>query len=146
MDREIAPESMQFGRSPPRILQAIWEAEPEEGPARVSKLDVTDEYHHDTLKLSQVGMFAYVFPLVPDDDSILICIDLVLLMVWVESPKFFCAFSETLIDVANALVDADLSFPAYGTISAILATGPAPPAPLPPQHPDKPHPYQLLHG
>ena len=30
-DREIAPESMQFGRAFPRILQAIWEADPEEG-------------------------------------------------------------------------------------------------------------------
>ena len=31
-DREIAPESMQFGRAFPRILQAIWEADPAEGP------------------------------------------------------------------------------------------------------------------
>ena len=37
-DREIAPESMQFGRAFPRILQAIWEADPAEGPVRVSKL------------------------------------------------------------------------------------------------------------
>ena len=31
-DREIAPESMQFGIAFLRILQVIWEAYPEEGP------------------------------------------------------------------------------------------------------------------
>ena len=61
-DREIAPESMQFGRAFPRILQAIWEADPVEGPVRVSKLDVTDAYHRGTLKPSQLGAFAYVVP------------------------------------------------------------------------------------
>ena len=35
--------------------------------------------------------------------------------------------SETLTDVANALVDADLPVPAYGAISALPATEPAPP-------------------
>ena len=30
--REIAPESMQFGRALPHILQAIWEADPVQGP------------------------------------------------------------------------------------------------------------------
>ena len=84
---------MQFGQAFPRILQAIWEADPEEGPVRVSNIDVTDAYHRITIKPSQVGVFAYIVPSVPDDDVILICIDLVLPMGWVDSPKFFCAFS-----------------------------------------------------
>ena len=84
---------MQFGRAFPRILQAIWEADPKEGPVQVSKLDVTDAYHRGTLMPFQVGAFAYVVPSVPDDDVIIICIDLVLPMVWVDSPKIFCAFS-----------------------------------------------------
>ena len=58
----------------------------------MSKLDVTDAYHRIPLKPSQVGAFAYVVPLVPDKDVILICINLVLPMGWVDSPKFFCAF------------------------------------------------------
>ena len=37
-DREIAPESMQFGKAFPRILQAIWEADPAEGPVRLPNL------------------------------------------------------------------------------------------------------------
>ena len=50
-----------------------------------------------------------------------------LLVVWMDSPKFFCAFSETLTNVAIALVDADLPVPAYGVISALPATEPGPP-------------------
>ena len=44
-------------------------------------------------------------------------------MGWVESPKFFCTFSETLTDVANALVDTDLPVLSYVAISEIPATG-----------------------
>ena len=91
-DREIAPESMQFGRAFPCIFQEIWEADPVEGLVRVSKLDVTYAYHCGTLRPYQVGAFTYVVPLATDDDIIIIWIDLVLLMGWVDSPKFFYAF------------------------------------------------------
>ena len=74
-----------------------------------------------------MGAFAYVVPSVPDDDVILICIDLVLPMGWVESPKFFFAFSETLTDVAKNMVNVDLPVTAYGEISALPATDPPPP-------------------
>ena len=86
----------------------------EEGPVQVSKIDVKDVYHRSTLTPSQVGAFAYVVPSVPDDYVILICINLVLPMEWVDSPKFICAFSETLTDMANALFNEDLPTPAYG--------------------------------
>ena len=62
-NREAAPELLQFGRAFPRILQAVWEADPIQGPVRVSKLDVTDAYHRGTGKPAQVGVFAYVTPL-----------------------------------------------------------------------------------
>ena len=55
----------------------------------MSELDVTDAYHRGTLKPSQVGAFAYVVPSVPEYDDILICIDLVLPMGWVDPPKVF---------------------------------------------------------
>ena len=41
-DREAAPESLQFGQAFPLILQAVWEADPVQGPFQVSKLDVTE--------------------------------------------------------------------------------------------------------
>ena len=50
-----------------------------------------------------------------------------LLMGWVDPPKYFCAISETLTDVANALVHNFIPVPAYGVIAAIPETGPVPP-------------------
>ena len=61
-DRDIVPELMQFGNAFPRILQAIWEADPVKVPVRVSKLDVIYAYHCGTLRPSQVGAFAYIIP------------------------------------------------------------------------------------
>ena len=46
---------------------------------------------------------------------------MVLPMAWVDLPKFFCGFSETLTDVVNALVP---TLPWYGTITKTLETGP----------------------
>ena len=54
---------LHFGRAFPCILQAVWEADSDQAPVWMSKLDVTDVYHHGTVTLLQVGAFAYVFPL-----------------------------------------------------------------------------------
>ena len=94
MDREVAPESMKFGRAFPRIIQAICEADPNKGPIRVSKMDVTDTYHGGTLPPYHVVAFAYVIPLAADGHCIIICINMVLTMVRVDLPKFFCTFLE----------------------------------------------------
>ena len=48
-------------------------------------------------------------------------------MGWVDSPKFFCSFLETLEDVANALVDTELPIPAYVAIEKISTIGTPPP-------------------
>ena len=126
-DREAAPESLKFGMASPRILQVVWEVDPIQGPVRLSKLGVTDAYHCGTVKPLQMGAFSYVIPSAPGDKVRIICIDLVLLMWWVESPKFFYVFLETLIDVANDLVETDLPVLSYGAISDIPATGPGAP-------------------
>ena len=62
IDREAAPESLHFGRSFPRILQAVWEADLVQGLVRMSKLEVIDAYHRGTVKPEQVGAFVYVIP------------------------------------------------------------------------------------
>ena len=38
-----------------------------------------------------------------------------------------CAFSETLADVTNNMVDTELPIPAYRSIAKIPITGPGPP-------------------
>ena len=132
---------MHFGRAFPHILQAIWEADTVKGPVLVSKLDVTYAYQSGNIYPSQSGAFAYVVPLYPDNDCIIICVDLVLPMGWLDSPKFFCAISETFPDAANALAETELPITAYGPIAKILITRPAPS-----KHTQEPHPYLLLYG
>ena len=58
-------------------------------------------YHRDNLHLSQMGAFTYVTPSAPGEKGCIIFTDLFLPMGWVESPNFFCTFSETLTDFAN---------------------------------------------
>ena len=86
-----------------------------------------DAYHHNTLRPAQVGDFAYVVPAAAKYNCILIYINLVLLMGWVDSTKYFYAILETLTAVGNALVHTYLPMPAYGAISEIPETGPGPP-------------------
>ena len=90
----------------------------------MSKLDVTDAYHRVTVEPAQVGAFAYVIPSAPGDEGIFICIDLVLPMRWVDFPKFFWAFLETLTDVANTLVGSELPVPSYWAIYEVPSTKP----------------------
>ena len=123
-DREATLELLQFWRVLPRILQAVWEAYLAQGPVQMSNLDIKDAYHCGTDTPLQVGAFAYVVPSSLGDEGCIICIDLVLSMGWVDSPKFFCMCLETLTDVANSLVDTDLLLPSYGAICNISATAP----------------------
>ena len=105
----------------------LCEADPVQDPVRVSKLDVTDAYHCSTVKTAQVGEFVYVIPSAPGDEFVIILIDLVLPMGWVDFPKFFCAFSETLTDVGNALVNTELPVLCYSVILVVPANKPGPP-------------------
>ena len=36
-EREVTPDSVQFGHAFPHILQTIWKADPDKGPVQVSK-------------------------------------------------------------------------------------------------------------
>ena len=93
-NREIVLELVQFGQVFPRILQAIWEADPANVPVCVSKLDVMDAYHHSTFWPSWVVTFPYIISSDPEDAWIILFINIVLPMGWVDSLNFFCAFSE----------------------------------------------------
>ena len=79
-------------------------------------MDVPNAYHLGILWKSQMGAFLYVIPSKSEDDGIILCIDLVPLMGWVESPKFFCAFYETLTDRENSLVNTKLLVTTYVAI------------------------------
>ena len=93
----------------------------------MSKLDVIYAYHHGTFQKSWVGTFTYVIPLATSNDCIIICMNVVLPIGWLDSPKFFCAFSETLMDMVNALVHTSLPELGHWAITKISETGPGPP-------------------
>ena len=71
---------MNFGCAFTRIIQAIWEADPAEGPVRVSTINLTYSYHRSTLQPSQVGALTYVVKSGQDNDCIKNFIDMVLPM------------------------------------------------------------------
>ena len=58
--REIFPEFFQFKPTFLHILQAIWEADPVQGPVQVSNLDIRDAYHRGTLRSAQAGAFVHI--------------------------------------------------------------------------------------
>ena len=59
----------------------------------------------------------YVVSLDPEKDGVIIFINIVLLIGWVDSPNFFCAFLEILSDVSNNLVDTEFPVPFNGAIT-----------------------------
>ena len=77
---EAAPKSLKFERDLLHILQEVWEVDTDQGPFRVSKLNITDAYHRGTVMPLQVGAFAYVVHPAPGDKGCIICIGLVLTM------------------------------------------------------------------
>ena len=80
MDREVAPTYMQFGRTYPCILQAIWETYLSQCSVCVPKIDMMDSKHQVILRTSQVGAFSCIMLSVAEYYGVIVCIELVLLM------------------------------------------------------------------
>jgi len=100
--------AMQFGPALSRLLQHVVYANPDFGPVYLAKLDLADGYYRIPLAPHAAQQLAVVLP--PDHDTNnLIGIPLSLPMGWAQSPPYFCAFTETCADMANA-------FLAYNTV------------------------------
>ena len=128
-DTSLNPNAIQFGSCLARLLQKVWEANPADGPVYLSKWDISDAFHRCNLRPSDVGSFAYVVPALSSDPAVLLCIDLVLPMGWINSPDLFCSTSETVADVANQLINQpDAPVPSYGPTRALYHTVSSPTA------------------
>ena len=125
--RTVSPHDMQFGPCLPRILQQIWEADPQDVSVYFSKWDIIDAFHPCVLRPADIGSFSYVVPPLPSDTTIYLCVDLVLPMGWVSSPPFFGAASETASDLANFYM-ANNFLPKYGPTLGTYSTVTSPPA------------------
>ena len=84
-------------------MQSIWEAVLVQGPVLTKNIDGMDAYFWVTLPPSQVGAFSYIILLVYKDEDLILCLDLVLLFLWVGSPKLFLDLLYIMTDVANEL-------------------------------------------
>jgi hypothetical protein len=99
--RKMAPgDSMQFGRALDRIRLAVLEAPDEFGPTYMMKLDLSDGFYRIQVKPEDVPKLAIAFPTGPGEEK-KVAFPMKLPMGWTESPPWFCAATETIVDVAN---------------------------------------------
>ena len=98
----LAPQdAMQYGRALERYLRQIVVADQEKhGPVYQIKGDVSDGYYRVGMNPRHVPSMGLVFPSF-DDGTWLVAFPLVLGMGWRDSAPYFCAFTETVADLAN---------------------------------------------
>jgi hypothetical protein len=94
-------EAMRFGRALRRMITQITRANPRFGPLLLGKSDLADGYYRIPLNTDQAIQLACLLPKSPGEEP-LAAIPLVLPMGWKESPPYFCAATETIVDITNA--------------------------------------------
>jgi hypothetical protein len=114
----LAPmEAMQFGLALYRVLSKILWANPRFGPVFMIKGDIADGFYRIPLAPSLLLHLAVAFPHLPGEEP-LVAVPLNLPMGWVSSPPYFCSFTETAADIANAA----LSNPSLASPEGRLST------------------------
>jgi hypothetical protein len=109
----LAPKlAMQFGGTLQRILQRIAYADPTHGPPLLLKLDLSDGYYRIQLSPEAALELAVVLP-GPTATSQWVGVPLCLPMGWSHSPPFFCSFTETAADLANAAISSEVAPPPH---------------------------------
>jgi hypothetical protein len=92
---------MQFGHAFQRLIQRIVYCNPQYGPPVMAKVDLADGYYRIPLSPMAALELAVVLPGDGPYDR-LIGIPLSLPMGWSHSPPYFCAYTETITNIANA--------------------------------------------
>jgi hypothetical protein len=93
-------EALQFGRALERIIAQVVHADPRFGPVQFIKVDMSDGFYRVHVKPEDAIKLGVAFPSL-DGEEPMIAIPICLPMGWTESPPYFCAFTETVADVAN---------------------------------------------
>ena len=93
-------DAMQFGRALERGLYAIHTADDNKGPVYMMKNDLADGFYRIQIDPAGSLALAMVVPVPPGAEP-LIAVPLTLPMGWTESPPYFCALTETIVDLAN---------------------------------------------
>jgi hypothetical protein len=99
----IAPiQAMQFGSAFQRLAQCLVYANPAFGAPLLAKIDLADGYYRVPLSPEAALELAVILP-ADENSQKLIGVPLSLPMGWAASPPYFCAFTETGADLANAM-------------------------------------------
>jgi hypothetical protein len=93
--------AMHFGQTLQHILQRLLYCNPLHGPPLLAKVDLADGYYRVPLSLSAALQLAVLIPSDHTAYASLIAVPLMLPMGWNHSPPYFCAFTETVADLAN---------------------------------------------
>jgi hypothetical protein len=98
---KLAPqEAMQFGRALERIITQVVRADPRYGPVKFIKIDLSDGFYQIFVRAADIPKLGVAFPAL-DGEEPLVAFPLALPMGWTESPPNFCAFTETIADIAD---------------------------------------------
>lgn len=99
-------DAMQFGRALERVLYWVRRANPRYGPVYLGKVDLADGFYRVWLMADTIPQLAVTFPKYPGEEQ-MVAFPLALPMGWVESAKYFCAATETAVDLANKKSDSE---------------------------------------
>jgi hypothetical protein len=103
-EKSAPAEAMQFGKALERIIRQIVLSDPRFGPVKFIKLDIADGFYRIRLLPEDIPKLGVVFP--PSEEGVpLVAFPLSLPMGWTQSPPYFCAFTETIADEANARIN-----------------------------------------
>ena len=92
---------MQFGHAIERILREILLANPEHGPVKVNKTDLSDGFYCKDLNPLDAHKLGVIFPTTPGSPH-LVAIPRVLPVGWKNSHPALSTGTETIADLANA--------------------------------------------
>eukprot|EP00536_Pseudo-nitzschia_multiseries_P010811 jgi/Psemu1/27079/gm1.27079_g len=97
-----------FGQTLPRLLTKLHRANARFGPVYMSNIDLANGFYRVRLHPDDTMKLGVLFPSRPGDAP-LIGIPLTNPMGWKSSPSNFCAFTETIADLANATLATGLA-------------------------------------
>lgn len=97
-------EAMKFGHALPRVLACIANANPNLGPVKAAKYDLSDAFYRIQLAPNDVPKLGVLLP--PDMwEEPLVAFPMTLPMGWTKSPPYLCVGTETVADKANSLLE-----------------------------------------
>jgi hypothetical protein len=102
-------EAIQFGRALLRILQGIFDADPNYGPVHLSKVDIADGFHRVCIaSIQPTSPSSELSSRLKPGAKPMVAFPTRLPMGWVDSASYFCAATETVADLANARLSSQL--------------------------------------